>query len=96
MLPVYVVETLVDWVQHASFRHPDVSAIRWVCHPPTLRCRVPHRKDESKVEEAVTAYGALQHGELAVLPNTAHVLTRRAIDATVDFLVRWAETGSSP
>ena len=36
-------------------------------------------------EEAVTAYRALQHRELAVLPDTGHIITPAAIDPTINF-----------
>jgi pimeloyl-ACP methyl ester carboxylesterase len=39
-------------------------------------------------EEAVTAYRALKHGELAVLPDTGHIITPAAIASTINFLER--------
>jgi pimeloyl-ACP methyl ester carboxylesterase len=39
-------------------------------------------------EEALTAYRALKHGGLAVLPDTGHILTPAAIDSTINFLER--------
>jgi pimeloyl-ACP methyl ester carboxylesterase len=52
---------------------------------PTL-ILVGDRDPYCTVEEAVTAYRALAHGELAVLPNTAHTITPRAVEATIEFL----------
>jgi len=40
------------------------------------------------VEEGVTAYRALTHGELAVLPNAGHAITPAAVTAAIDFLSR--------
>jgi pimeloyl-ACP methyl ester carboxylesterase len=44
------------------------------------------------VEEGVIAYRNLQRGELAVLPNHEHVISTAAVDATIDFLERHAES----
>jgi pimeloyl-ACP methyl ester carboxylesterase len=46
------------------------------------------------VEEGVTAYRMLQHGELAVLANHGHVITPAAVNATIEFLERH-ETANS-
>jgi len=48
------------------------------------------RDEFCSVEEAVAAYRALPKGELAVLPNTGHVITPAAIAATIEFLERQA------
>lgn len=40
------------------------------------------------VEEAAVAYRNLPAGELAVLPNTDHVITPAVVDTTIDFLLR--------
>ena len=42
------------------------------------------------VEEAVTAYRMLQDGELAVLPNTGHLITPAVIQTTIEFFQRRA------
>lgn len=42
------------------------------------------------VEEAVTAYRMLPDGELAVLPNTGHLITPAVIRATIEFFQRRA------
>jgi pimeloyl-ACP methyl ester carboxylesterase len=39
-------------------------------------------------EDGVTAYRALGDGELAVLPDTGHVITAAGVDATADFVAR--------
>jgi pimeloyl-ACP methyl ester carboxylesterase len=44
------------------------------------------------VEEAAIAYRALRDGELAILPNTDHVITEAAVAAMVDFLERHSST----
>jgi len=54
---------------------------------PTL-ILVGDRDQFCTAEEAVTAYRALKHGELAVLPDTGHVITPAAIDSTINFLER--------
>ena len=55
---------------------------------PTL-VLVGDRDQFCTAEEALTAYRALKHGELAVLPNTGHIITADAIDATIKFLERY-------
>ena len=40
------------------------------------------------VEEAVTAYQMLHDGELAVQPNTGHLITPAVIGATIEFFER--------
>ena len=42
--------------------------------------------EKLEVEEAVITYRNLEQGELAVLPNHEHVITRAAVEATIDFL----------
>ena len=54
---------------------------------PTL-ILVGDRDQFCTAEEALTAYRSLKHGELAVLPNTGHIITADAIDATINFLER--------
>jgi len=46
------------------------------------------RDEFCSAEEAVTAYRSLRAGELAVLPNTGHVITGAGITAMIDFLER--------
>ena len=40
------------------------------------------------VEEGVIAYRNLPAGELAILPDTAHVITTALVDTTIEFLLR--------
>ena len=40
------------------------------------------------VEEGVTAYRGLKQGELAVLPDTGHLITAGKIESTINFLQR--------
>lgn len=54
---------------------------------PTL-ILVGDRDQFCTVEEGVTAYHALKHGELAVLPGTGHVITPAMLESTIDFLER--------
>jgi pimeloyl-ACP methyl ester carboxylesterase len=51
---------------------------------PTL-ILVGDRDQFCTAEEAVTAYRALKHGELGVLPATGHIITPAAIDTTINF-----------
>lgn len=46
------------------------------------------RDEFCSVEEAVTAYRMLRDGELAIQPNTGHVITESGIAAMVEFLER--------
>ena len=54
---------------------------------PTL-ILVGDRDQFCTAEEALTAYRALKHGELAVLPDTGHIITPTSIDSTINFLDR--------
>ena len=54
---------------------------------PTL-ILVGDRDDFCTLDDGITAYRHLGHGELAVLPSTGHVITRAKIELTVDFLDR--------
>ena len=56
------------------------------------------RDNFCSVEEAVTAYRMLQYGELAILPNTGHLITPAAIETTIEFFERQLAdpSGSSP
>lgn len=49
------------------------------------------REPFSSIEDGVTAYRMLQHGELAVLPNHGHLITPAAIEVIVDFCQRQLE-----
>jgi pimeloyl-ACP methyl ester carboxylesterase len=48
------------------------------------------RDDFCSVEDAVSAYRALRSGELAVLPDTGHVITAAAVEAMAEFLEQHA------
>ena len=48
------------------------------------------RDEFCSVEEAVTAYRMLPDGELAILPNTGHLITPAVIQATIEFFQRRA------
>jgi pimeloyl-ACP methyl ester carboxylesterase len=48
------------------------------------------RDEFCSVEDAITAYRALRRGELAILPDTGHLITAAAVEAMVEFLERHA------
>jgi pimeloyl-ACP methyl ester carboxylesterase len=48
------------------------------------------------VEEAVTAYRMLQDGELAVLPETGHLITPEVVQTTIEFFERRQAASTSP
>ena len=50
------------------------------------------RDDFCSVEDAVTAYRALPAGELAILPDTSHLITAAGVGAMIDFLERHSST----
>jgi pimeloyl-ACP methyl ester carboxylesterase len=56
---------------------------------PTLII-VGDRDEFCSVEEGVTAYRALPEGELAVVPNTGHLITPSVVELTIEFLERWS------
>ena len=56
------------------------------------------RDNFCSVEEGVTAYRMLPDGELAILPNTGHLITPAAIETTIEFFERQlaSPSGSTP
>ena len=54
---------------------------------PTL-ILVGDRDEFCSVEEGVRAYRALAQGELAVVPNTGHIITAPLVEVMVEFLER--------
>jgi pimeloyl-ACP methyl ester carboxylesterase len=54
---------------------------------PTL-ILVGDRDDFCTLDDGVTAYRQLTHGEIAVLPGTGHVITPAKIELALDFLGR--------
>jgi pimeloyl-ACP methyl ester carboxylesterase len=54
---------------------------------PTL-ILVGDRDEICSVEEGVRAYRALAQGELAVVPNTSHIITPPLVQVMVEFLER--------
>ncbi len=48
------------------------------------------RDEFCSAEDAITAYRALRYGELAILPDTGHVITAVGVEAMVEFLERHA------
>jgi pimeloyl-ACP methyl ester carboxylesterase len=72
------------------------STSRGAHHESRRRITVPtliltgDRDQFCSVEEGVTAYRMLQDGELAVLPNTGHLITPAVIQTTIEFFQRRA------
>ena len=54
---------------------------------PTL-ILVGDRDEFCSVEEGVRAYRTLPQGELAVVPNTGHIITPPLVEVMVEFLER--------
>jgi len=48
------------------------------------------RDEFCSVEEAITAYRRLRYGELAILPDTGHLITAASVEAMAEFLDRHA------
>jgi pimeloyl-ACP methyl ester carboxylesterase len=48
------------------------------------------RDEFCSVEEAITAYRGLRYGELAILPDTGHLITAASVEAMAEFLDRHA------
>jgi len=69
--------------QPPGYTYADLAKIT----APTL-ILVGDRDDFCTVEQAVTAYRQLPAGELAILPNTGHVITPAAIETTIEFFER--------
>ena len=51
---------------------------------------VGDRDEFCSVEEGVAAYRALPEGELAVVPNTGHLITPAVVELSIEFLERWS------
>ena len=78
----------------------STSAVPADLESPATRSRISRRSprptliltgDRDKfcsVEEGVMAYRMLPDGELAILPNTGHLITPAAIEATIEFFER--------
>jgi pimeloyl-ACP methyl ester carboxylesterase len=69
--------------QPAGYTFEDLAKIT----VPTL-ILVGDRDDYCTLDEGVTAYRQLTHGEIAVLPGTGHVITPAKIELALDFLGR--------
>jgi pimeloyl-ACP methyl ester carboxylesterase len=54
---------------------------------PTL-VMVGDRDEFCSCEEAVTCYRSLRHGELAILPDTPHIITSQSVDVMREFFTR--------
>jgi pimeloyl-ACP methyl ester carboxylesterase len=68
-----------------GYRFSDLRAIA----APTLTL-VGDRDNFCQVEDGAVAFRALERGELAILPNTGHVITQAKVRASIEFLRRSA------
>lgn len=68
-----------------GYRFADLRAVS----APTLML-TGDRDHFSSVEDAVTAFRSLERGELAIVPNTGHVITHAKVRASIEFLRRAA------
>jgi len=78
-----ITQTFPRISQPHGYTSDDLQAIT----APTL-ILVGDRDPFCTVEEGAIAYRALQDGELAVLPNTGHMITPAAVRVTIDFFQR--------
>jgi pimeloyl-ACP methyl ester carboxylesterase len=72
-------------VRRPAYRFGDLRAIA----VPTLLL-VGDRDHFCTVEDGAVAFRALERGELAILPNTGHVITEAKVRASIEFLRRAA------
>jgi pimeloyl-ACP methyl ester carboxylesterase len=78
-----IAQTFPRITQHCGYTFQDLARIS----APAM-ILVGDRDAFCSVEEGVTAYRALQAGELAVLPNTGHLITPGAVETAIEFLDR--------
>jgi pimeloyl-ACP methyl ester carboxylesterase len=78
-----IAQTFERISQPHGYTFEDLSKIT----APTL-ILVGDRDPFCTVEEGVIAYRSLQHGELAVLPNTGHLITPAAVQVSIEFFQR--------
>ncbi len=79
----YITNAFPRTTQPIGYTFADLAAVT----APTL-VLAGDRDQFCSVEEGVVAYRKLQTAELAILPDTEHVITSRAIETTIDFLER--------
>lgn len=79
----YLVRAFARTTQSPGYTFEDLRKIT----TPTL-ILTGDRDQFCSVEEAVAAYRMLQDGELAVLPDTGHVITPAAVKTTIEFFER--------
>jgi pimeloyl-ACP methyl ester carboxylesterase len=77
----YVERTLERWSHWPGYGYADLAKIT----VPTL-ILVGDRDPLCSVEEGTVAFRNLGHGQLAVIPNTGHVVSRGKIEALISFL----------
>ena len=77
-------------VFHRMTRPPGytMSDLRAITAPTLIL--VGDRDEVCSVEEGVRAYRTLTQGELAVVPNTGHIITPPLVELMVEFLERWS------
>ena len=75
-------------VFHRATRPPGytMTDLRAITAPTLIL--VGDRDDFCSVEEGVRAYRALPQGELAIVPNTGHIITPPLVEVMVEFLER--------
>jgi pimeloyl-ACP methyl ester carboxylesterase len=75
---------------HRMTRPPGytMSDLRAITAPTLIL--VGDRDEVCSVEEGVRAYRTLTGGELAVVPNTGHIITPPLVQLMVEFLERWS------
>jgi pimeloyl-ACP methyl ester carboxylesterase len=92
------------WKTYLSLAFPRLSQFPGYGFEDLRRIEAPtliltgDRDQFCSVEEGVIAYRMLQHGELAILPNTGHLITSAAVEATIEFFKRTlaVQSGSIP
>jgi pimeloyl-ACP methyl ester carboxylesterase len=79
----YLTRTFERWSRWPGYGYADLAEII----VPTL-VLVGDRDDFCSAEEAVVAYRSLPQGELAVAPDTGHVITAEKVETLIAFLDR--------
>jgi pimeloyl-ACP methyl ester carboxylesterase len=79
----YLTYTVERWSQWPGYGYADLARTT----VPTMVV-VGDRDDFCSVEEAALAYRSLALGQLAVVPDTGHVITAEKVDAPIAFLDR--------
>jgi pimeloyl-ACP methyl ester carboxylesterase len=89
------------WKTYLDLAFPRISKPPGYTFEDLRRISIPtliltgDRDNFCSVEEGVTAYRMLQNGELAILPDTGHLITPAAIETTIEFFERQLASPSS-